>query len=106
MITIDDAEKALNYLKDTDKECARRKAEMEALSDLKKTVVALEFAEAKGSAAERTKTAEGSQELLLHINKIKNAVFEYEEMRNKRKSAELQIEMWRSINSNMRKGNI
>lgn len=105
-IGIEDAEKALFYLKETDTEFARRKAEYESLVDLKKTIIALEFQDAKGSAAERTKIAEAADTYQLHVKKIKDALYGFEEMRNKRKSAELQIEMWRSINSNIRRGNI
>ena len=60
----------------------------------------------EGSAAEKLKKAEGSTDYHNHLEKLRNANMEWELIRNKRKSAELQIEMWRSINSNQRKGNV
>tara|TARA_R110002020_G_scaffold22485_1_gene75996 strand:+ start:600 stop:926 length:327 start_codon:yes stop_codon:yes gene_type:complete len=108
MIDINDAEAALNYLKTTDTESARAKAYATALDDSKKTCLAMVYngIEEKLSAADKLKKAEGSDDYWEHLQKLKEANIEWEVLRNKRKSAELQIEMWRSINSNQRKGNI
>lgn len=106
MITYDDAERSLQFLKSTDVEFARRKALYEGLDDQKKTVEALAFMGAKGSAAERGQIAKASDEYQDHMNGINDARLDFETMRNQRASAVLQIDMWRSINSNMRKGNI
>jgi len=107
MITQDDAEKALDYLKATDSDAARARSLMNYLDDTKKTILASEFMRVdKGSAAEKQKIAEGSQIYIEHLGKLREATLDYETLRNQRKSAELQIEMWRSINSNMKKGNI
>ena len=100
------AEKALEYLKNTDTEAARARALKDGLDETKKSVSAIEFMKASGSAAERTQKALASEEYLTHLDKLENAVLEFETLKNKRKSAELQIEMWRSINSNMKKGNV
>ena len=107
MITFEDAEKALDYLKSTDAEAGRAKAHMDALDDAKKTMLALKynFIES-GSAADKLKKAEGSEDYIGHLESLSEARTTWEIIRNKRKSAELQIEMWRSVNSNMRKGNI
>ena len=106
MISINDAEQALNYLKSTDEEAARAKSYLNALEDQKKTILAVQFHECTGSAAERTQKALASDEYSEHIEKIKDAMYDFELLRNRRKSAEVQFEMWRSINSNQRKGNI
>ena len=107
MIDIDDAEKALNYLKRTDEEAARARSLMNYLDDSKKTILAVEYGKlTEGSAADRLKKAEGSIEYIDHLSKIRDAMLDYEKLRNQRKSAELQIEMWRSCSANMRKGNI
>lgn len=106
MLNYFDADKALNYLKSTDIAAAKAKCLYEALDDQKKTVLAIVFMAAKGGAGERAKNAEGSEEYILHLDKLHNARLDFETLRNKRKSAELQIEMWRSVNSNQRKGNI
>lgn len=107
MIDYSDAEKALEFLKSTDKEAARAKARAEALDDAKKTVLALVYNEfGEGSAADRQKKAEGSEDYNRHISALESARVEWETLRNQRKTAELQIEMWRSVNSNQRKGNV
>ena len=107
LIDFNDAEKALEYLKGTDKEAARAKSYAAALDDAKKTVLAFVYNDlTEGSAADRQKKAEGSDDYHSHLEKLRKANEEWETLRNKRKSAELQIEMWRSINSNQRKGNI
>lgn len=106
MINYNDAEQALNYLKNTDTEFARRKCLYEGLDDQKKTVEALAFISAEGSAAERAQKAKASNEYQDHIQAINEARIEFETMRNQRQTAALQIEMWRSVNSNMKKGNI
>ena len=108
MISYDDAEKALDYLKNTDKEAARLRAYADSLDDLKKNVVAMlvnEITE-KMSAADKLKKAEGSPEYHSHIEKLRKAKDEWFAMQNKRNSAAIQIDMWRSVNSNQRKGNI
>ncbi len=105
-IDIADAHRALEYLKSTDEEAARAKANLELMQDQKKTVEALQFVDAEGGTGERGKIALASEEYQAHLDKINDAVFTFELIRNRRKAAELQIEMWRSINSNQRKGNI
>ena len=105
-IDIVDAHKAIEYLKSTDEEAARAKANLELLQDQKKTVDAVQFVNAEGGQGERAKIALASDEYSEHLEKINDAVFTFELIRNRRKAAELQIEMWRSINSNQRKGNI
>lgn len=106
MITYDDAEKALNYLKSTDIEFARRKCLYEGLDDQKKTVDAIAFISASGSAAERSQEAKASSEYQDHIQAINEARIEFETMRNQRQTAALQIEMWKSINYAMKMGNV
>ena len=106
MIDYNDAEKALEFLKSCDVEFARRKALYEGLDDQKKTVEALAFMKAEGSAAERSQRAKASDMYQDHIKDLHDARLEFETMRNQRQTAVLQIDMWRSVNSNMKKGNI
>ena len=108
MIDLTDAEKALEFLKNTDQEAGRRKAYAGALDDMRKTVLAMTYneLEAKGSAADRLKKAEGNPDYLAHLEKLRKANEDYHVMNNQRITASTQIEMWRSVNSNQRKGNI
>lgn len=106
MIDYNDAENALNFLKNTDVEFARAKCLYEGLEDQKKTIEACCFMNASGSAAERTQKAKQDEAYCKHLDKIDAARIDYETLRNKRASAVLQIDMWRSVNSNQRKGNV
>ena len=106
VINYNDAETALNYLVNTDEEAARAKALYDGLYEQRKTIRAVQFLNAKGSAAERTETALASVEYQEHLNLIKDAQLEFEILRNKRGSNILITDMWRSVNSNQRKGNI
>ena len=106
MINYNDAETALNYLVNTDEEAARAKALYDGLYEQRKTVRAMQFLNATGSAAERTEKANGSIEYQEHLKAIKDAQLDYEILRNKRQSQVSVIDMWRSVNSNQRKGNI
>jgi hypothetical protein len=106
MINYTDADKAIKYLVATDEELARVKTLYEALYEQKKTIQAIEFLAASGSAAERTQKALASDEYIKHLGMIKDAQIEFEILRNKRQSQVSVIDMWRSVNSNQRKGNI
>jgi len=107
MIDYDDAEKALEFLKKTDKEAARLQAHADALEDNKKVVLAFVYNEMEsGSAADRLKRAEGHKDFAEHLEKLRKAREENLTMKNQRITAATQIDMWRSVNSNQRKGNI
>jgi hypothetical protein len=107
MITYEDAEKALDFMKQTDKEAARLKAYAGALDDMKKTVLAMVYNDIKdGPQGDRLKQAEGHPDYVKHLEKLRIANEENYVMTNKRISSATQIEMWRSVNSNQRKGNI
>lgn len=114
MISEEEAEKALMFLKGSDAEAAKAKAYVELLDDQKKTILADQYMKATASAAtesikitesQKDKMAEASDAYKDHIRKLHDARYDWERARNLRKSAELQIEMWRSQNANMRRGN-
>jgi len=106
MINYDNAATALKYLVNTDEEAARAKVLYEALYQQRKTIRAIQFLNAKGSAAERTEIALASTEYQEHLSILKDAQIEFEILRNKRITNQSIIEMWRSVNSNQKKGNI
>lgn len=106
MIDYSDADIAIQYLISTDEELAKAKTLYEALYEQKKTIQAVEFLKSSGSAAERTQKALASDEYILHLSLIKDAQIDFEVLRNKRQSQSSVIDMWRSVNSNQKKGNI
>lgn len=106
MINYNDAEKALNFMVNSDEEFARAKTFSDALYEQKKTIQAIQFLKSSGSAAERTQKALASEEYQDHLKKIKDAQLDFEVLRNKRNSNISIIDMWRSVNSARQKGNI
>ncbi len=105
-ITQDRAEKAITYLAETDVDCARAKALLEGLTRQEKTVKAVAFLSAEGKVAERTARAESCAEFTGHSRKIEDATLDFETLRNRRNTAAMVIEMWRSLNANQRRGNV
>jgi len=100
------AQLAIDYLASTDEPHARARAEYNALSELRKTVRAFCFEDSKGGVAERTMAAERHDDYVAHIEKIKQAEIAFHLLHNKRKRAELTVEMYRTWSANSRKGNI
>lgn len=96
--------RALNYLAESDAEMARRKAYMVGIEEQKKTVYAKCYLKYSGPVEERKSNALDDPEYLEHIEKYEAAVLDHETMRNKRLTAALIIEVWRSLNANRRQG--
>jgi hypothetical protein len=101
------AEKALAYLAESEEEFAQYKASHQAEDKRRQIVRAAMILESpESSQSAKTAWAEASQ-------KYKEAVDDWERMMEafylidaKRRRAELTIEMFRSVNSSMKKGNI
>ena len=106
MISDQNVQKAVDYLASTDEEHARARAEYHALSELRKTTRAFCFSELTGGVKEREMGAECHPSYIAHIEKIKQAEIEFHLLHNKRKRAELTIELYRTCSANVRKGNI
>lgn len=106
MISEDRLQKALTYLAETDQPSAESKARVKALEQRRKTVKGLAFLGSSGTMAEKEAKAYASQEYQDIVNEYENAVADAELYANKRKTEELIIEVWRSINAGRRKGNI
>jgi hypothetical protein len=106
MISNDRLQKALEYLATTDEPCAKAKAYLTGLDETTKTVKATEFLKASGTNGERDATAFASANYREHIEKLEEATYSYELVRNKRLTEALIIEVWRSINANRRNGNL
>lgn len=106
MINYDNAATALKYLINTDEELARAKTLYDALCEQRKTIRAMQFLKVTGSAAERTERALASDEYQSHLQAISDSQIEFETLRNKRLTNSSIIEMWRSVNSAMKMGNV
>jgi len=97
---------AVNYLAETDETHAKARANYHALAELRKTVRAMCFQESKGGVKEREMAAECHDDYVEHIRKIETAEIEFHVLHNKRKSAEMVVELYRTYSANVRKGNI
>lgn len=107
MIVSDEkCQKALSYLASTDEDAARAKSYLEGLQEQRKTVKAVEFMGAEGSAAQKEQAAYSSVAYQNHLKKIEQAILEFETMRNKRLTAALLVDTWRSCNANRNRGNV
>ena len=107
MIDQDRRDKALQYLIDTDEKAARARALMLGLEKQEKTVLAVGLLDnPDGTVAEREARARTSQEYMVWREDYENAVADYEIYRNRRHTADLVIECWRSENANRRQGQV
>ena len=99
-------QKALDFLAGTDLKAANAKALVEGLSEQRKTIKSMLYIEAQGDQKKREAEAYAADEYIEHIEKYTNAIAEFETLRNRRITAALIVEVWRSCNANRRNGNI
>ena len=100
-------EKAINYLAETDEPAANAKALYHGLDAQTKTIEAIEFK--KLSGVEMTVPAKNaevhtSEAYISHHKKIYDAMLAFEIYRNRRSTAEILVEYWRSTQANKRQG--
>lgn len=108
MKTLDErVERALNYLAETDEPAAKAKTLYHGFEAQIKTVQALEFKKLPKSGMtipEKEAEVYTSQPYIEHHKKIYEAMLDFELFRNRRNTAELLLEYWRSVNSNKKAG--
>lgn len=105
MISDDDAERALDFLKVSAKAYAKAKAERIWIEEFRKSKKAI-LMKASGdqSAAAQERDAYAHPEYVAFLDGLKAAVEEEEALRWKIASAELQISMWQTLSANSRRG--
>jgi len=101
-ITEERMEKALQYLATTDEETAKAKSYLEGKKEQKKTILAVRFLNSEGTGQQKEAEALASDQFDEWKRDYEGAVLDYETLRNRRKTAELLCELWRSLNSNRR----
>ena len=107
MITPERAERALKYLASTDEDHAKAKANVKAKEMAIKTIKAAELLEVEGkTAGEREARAECHSNVKQAKDDYSDAILDYELLNNERNRAVLTIEMWRSMNASLKRGNI
>ena len=103
MITDEDIEKAIDYLRDNAIQAAQSRANRIYMEEFRKSLKALIMSEHKDlpvSAQERE--AYCDQRYLKHLEAMKTAIAHDEQNRFMRVAAEAKIEAWRSFSANHR----
>ena len=106
MIDQQRAEKALDYLAHTDEVCAKARSYMLGLEKQEKTLLSVEILKVEGTQQHKESTARVSEPYREWMKKYEESVCDFEILRNRRNTAELLIEFWRSLNANRRGVNI
>ena len=105
----DRAELALKYLASTDLEHAKAKAKLSGLQELRKSVKASVYLDEVNKGKPQgvsEQEAYSSQKYREIIEAIETAEIDAIHLTNKRKRAELTIEIYRTQSANQRRGNI
>ena len=114
-ISLDErVEKAVNYLATTDEPAAKAKTLFRGLEAQIKTIEAVEFKKTSASCdsgrtsgmtvPEKWAEVHTSQSYLDHHKKIYDAMLDHELLLNRRNTAEMILEYWRTFSSNRRSG--
>ena len=100
-------EKAINYLAETDEPAANAKMRYHDLDSQTKTIEALEFKKlpkAGMTIPDREAEVYTSEAYINHHKKVYDAMLDFEIYRNRRSTAEIIVEYWRSMSANKRQG--
>jgi hypothetical protein len=103
-ITQQRMEEALEYLTDTDEQCASLRADMERAEFRAKRTEQAVFKISDGTVADRTADAKTHKDTLAAYEQYFTAMQSYHAMSNKRATESIVIDTWRSINANRRQG--
>ena len=103
MISDEDVEKAIDYLRDNAENAAKARAERIYMDEFRKSLKALimkEHIDATVSAQEREAYADTRYQT--HLEALRQAVYRDEKARFMRIAAEAKIEAWRTSSANQR----
>ena len=102
-ISEEDVQKAVDWLRDNAEACAKARATRIYLEEYRKSIKALlmsKYQDLSVSAQEREALAH--PKYIAHLEELKKAVFNDENMRALRTGAEAKIEAWRTKQANIR----
>ena len=107
MISDEKRDKALTYLAETDLTAAELKADVERQEYILKQIKAAAYLDSRESTIDAKKAdIEINQAVLDQKENCIQSLIDYQAVANKRETARLIIEVWRSENANRRQGNI
>lgn len=98
--------KDLEQLAQTDASAAMLKRAVEATAYVLKKQRYVEFLDADGNNEERKAKAEIAEKVIQAAQNHHQAIEDNEAMQNQRKTLQLRIDVWRSLNANRRQGNV
>lgn len=106
MVSEQEMERALRWMATTDTEFADWRVQTLRTEYMAEVAEAMVYKLMEGSIEDRKKAAKASPEVKKAMDEHFAAVRGYEVLKAQRKSAELLIETWRSVNANRRVGNV
>jgi len=101
-----DIDKLVSYLAATVESYSKLQAEISYGEDMLKSINVIYISKSELSVSKATEDFYASANYLNHINKFHAINLELFELRNKRKTAEMKIEVWRTLEASRRKGNV
>ena len=105
-ISVDQVEEDLDYLAGTDLQHAQEKTEVQRKEYAYKKIKQICFLQASGTIAEKTALADVHDKTAAAHELYCAALEQSLSTENNRKTAQLRIDVWRSLNKALREGNI
>lgn len=106
VITDEQAESAVEYLRDTAEELGRKRGAMEYREASLRRVKALQMLTFEGSLGDREARAYASSDYREALEDHQNAVAEYETLRALREASDWELRVWQSEKSSYRQGRV
>lgn len=106
MITESQMEDALRFLAESDQAHAELKTNVERAEYMAKKKKAAIFTLSEGTVADRQAVSETSEEYQLALGSYFTALQGYNSLNNKRATRMILIDVWRTLESSRRRGNV
>tara|TARA_B100000085_G_scaffold42783_1_gene35903 strand:+ start:60 stop:368 length:309 start_codon:yes stop_codon:yes gene_type:complete len=101
-----DIDKYITYLASTDEAFAKTQAEVSYGDDMLKHIKGAFVSASEDSVSKATEKFYASAVYKNHINKMHKLNIQLLNMRNKRRTAEMNIDIWRTLEASRRKNNV
>ena len=101
-----DIDNEINYLAETDTTFAKLMAEVEYQRDMIKHFKGAYVTQSDVAVSKATESYYASASYVTSIKKINDFNIDLLQLKNKRRTAEMKIEIWRTLEASRRKGNV
>ena len=102
MIQDDEAERAVDFLRDSAEKAAHARAHRAFTEEYRKSMKALIMSHHQGSIALQERIAYSDEKYIAHLGAIRDAVFQDELLRAQREAAHAKIMAWQTQSANLR----